>query len=92
MENSARDLLFFFRDIKQYCRYDEVHKESLLKLEKKLLTRMAKYTWQDYKIMRIFYLNLKLIQLWRKLKITETNWYDMFGERTDRLAHLITNY
>jgi hypothetical protein len=41
---------------------------------------------------KITYQSLKLTQFSRKLKFTAINGYNMYGEWTYRLAHLITKY
>ena len=49
----------------------------------KFVRRTAKYTWHDYQPMKAFYQNLKLTQMLRKVKITEINGYNVFGEWTE---------
>ena len=39
--------------------------------------------------MKIFYQNLKLTQLYRKFKITESNGYNVFGEWTENTATIM---
>jgi len=53
----------------------------------KFMRRRAKYTWQDYRAMKLFCQNLKLTQLQRKFKITETNGYNIFGEWKETDCH-----
>jgi hypothetical protein len=71
----------------------EQDKSRLTSAEMKFMRRRVKKTLQDYKTTKIFCQNLKLTQLQRKFKNTETNGYT-FGEWTeiDFLPHLIMKY
>jgi hypothetical protein len=50
--------------------------------EMKVMRRMAKYAWQDYKRMKIFYQNSKFTQPLKKFRSTEINGYIKFREWT----------
>jgi hypothetical protein len=41
----------------------EQDKTSIMPIEMKFMSRTTKYIWQEYKPMKIFYLNLKLTQI-----------------------------
>ena len=57
--------------------------KSRITSAEKFMRRTAKYTWHDYQPMKAFYQNLKLTQMLRKVKITEINGYNVFGEWTE---------
>jgi hypothetical protein len=67
----------------------EQDKSRMTSVEMKFMRRKAKYTWQDYKTMKIFS-ELKINPVVKKIKITEMNGYNMFGEWTEPVT--ITKY
>jgi len=71
----------------------EQDKCRITSAEMELTRRMAKYTWQDYKISDIILSELKINPVAKKIQNCRNKWIQQFQHTDrDRLPHLIMKY